>query len=36
MKRRDFLEKWGMSSLKLKLGFLEGEFAPHDPDWAAA
>jgi hypothetical protein len=36
MKRRDFLEKWGMSSLKLNLGFLEGEFAPRDPDRAAA
>jgi len=36
MKRRDFLEKWGLSSLKLNLGFLEGEFAPRDPDRAAA
>ena len=36
MKRRDFLEKWGLSSLKIKLGFLEGEFAPRDPDRAAA
>jgi hypothetical protein len=36
MKRRDFLEKWGMTSLKLNLGFLEGEFAPRDPDRAAA
>lgn len=36
MKRRDFLEKWGLSSLKLKLGFLEGEFKPSDPDRAAA
>jgi hypothetical protein len=36
VKRRDFLEKWGLSSLKLNLGFLEGEFSPHDPDRAAA
>jgi hypothetical protein len=36
MKRRDFLEKWGLSSLKIKLGFLEGEFGPRDPDRAAA
>ena len=36
MKRRDFLEKWGLSSLKISLGFLEGEFAPRDPDRAAA
>jgi hypothetical protein len=36
VKRRDFLEKWGLSSLKLKLGFLEGEFNPRDADRAAA
>ena len=36
MKRRDFLEKWGLSSLKIKFGFLEGEFNPRDPDRAAA
>jgi hypothetical protein len=36
VKRRDFLEKWGLSGLKIKLGFLEGEFAPRDPDRAAA
>ena len=36
MKRSDFLQRWGLSSLKLKLGFLEGDFAPHDPDRAAA
>ncbi len=36
MKRRDFLEKWGLSSLKIKMGFLEGEFAPRDPDRGAA
>jgi hypothetical protein len=36
MKRRDFLERWGLLSLKIKLGFLEGEFNPSDPDRAAA
>ncbi len=36
MKRRDFLEKWGLSGLKINLGFLEGEFQPRDPDHAAA
>jgi hypothetical protein len=36
MKRRDFLEQWGLSSLRIKLGFLEGEFAPRDADRAAA
>ena len=36
MKRRDFLDKWGLSGLKINLGFLEGEFAPHDSDRAAA
>lgn len=36
MKWRDFLEKWGLNSLKIKVGFLEGEFAPHDPDREAA
>ncbi len=36
MKRRDFLEKWGLSSLRINLGFLEGEFAPCDADRAAA
>jgi hypothetical protein len=36
MKRRDFLEQWGLSSLKIKLGFLEGEFARRDADRAAA
>lgn len=35
MKRGDFLQKWGLSSLKLSLGFLEGQFAPSDPDKAA-
>lgn len=36
MKLRDFLADWGLSSLKLKIGFLEGEFTPNDPDRAAA
>jgi hypothetical protein len=36
VKPRDFLEKWGLSNLKISLGFLEGEFAPRDPDRAAA
>jgi hypothetical protein len=35
MKRHAFLEQWGLASLKIKLGFLEGEFAPHDADRAA-
>lgn len=36
MKFRDFLEQWGLTSLKLNLGFLEGAFEPRDPDRAAA
>ena len=36
MKRRDFLEQWGLTSLKINVGFLEGEFKPGDPDRAAA
>lgn len=36
MKLRDFLERWGLSSLKLKAGFLEAQFDPADPDRAAA
>jgi len=36
MKRRDFLEKWGLGKLKITLGFLEAEFLPSDPDRAAA
>jgi hypothetical protein len=27
MKRRGFLENWGLTNLKINLGFLEGEFA---------
>ncbi len=36
MKRSDFLQRWGLSSLKLNLGFMQGEFSPSDPDRAAA
>jgi len=36
MKRRNFLEQWGLSSLKIGLRFLEGEFAPRGTDHAAA
>ena len=36
MKRRDFLEQWGLAGLKINLKFLEAEFAPRDPDRAAA
>ena len=36
MKRRDFLESWGLSGLQLKLGFLNAEFAPKDADRGAA
>jgi hypothetical protein len=36
MKRRNFLEKWALSNLKIEPGFLEGEFNPRDPDRAAA
>ncbi|MGH7812803.1 MAG: hypothetical protein ACREQI_02200 [Candidatus Binataceae bacterium] len=36
MKWRDLFEKWGLTSLKFKAGFVEGEFAPNDPDRAAA
>ncbi len=36
MKRGDFLQQWGLSSLKLKLPFVESEFSPNDPDKAAA
>ena len=34
--RRAFLEKWGLSSLKINVGFLEAEFKPSDADRAAA
>lgn len=36
MKWRDLLENWGMTSLRLKAGFLETEWTPTDPDKDAA
>lgn len=36
MKRRDWLETWGLSSLKITAGFLEAEFDPCDSDREAA
>jgi len=36
MKRGDFLQRWGLASLKLNFGFVEGEFSPSDPDRSAA
>jgi hypothetical protein len=33
---RDLFEKWGLTGMKVKLGFWEGEFNPQDPDRAAA
>jgi hypothetical protein len=36
MKWRDWLEKWGMAALKVEAPFLEMEWAPRDPDRAAA
>jgi hypothetical protein len=36
MKFRCFLEEWGLTSLKIKAGFLDLEFAPSHPDRAAA
>jgi hypothetical protein len=36
MKRRDFLERWGLAGLKLNVGFAEAEFRPSDPDRAGA
>ena len=36
MKWRDWLEKWGMTSLKIKLGILEAEWKPQGPDQNAA
>jgi hypothetical protein len=36
MKRAEFLQRWGLSGLKLKAGFLEADFAPNDPDRLAA
>ncbi|MEW8460672.1 MAG: hypothetical protein AB2653_10250, partial [Candidatus Thiodiazotropha endolucinida] len=36
MKRRDFLEQWGLNSLKINVGFLEADFSPSDADSNAA
>jgi len=36
MKLQQWLEKWGMTGLKLNVGFLESEWAPQDPDRNAA
>ncbi len=36
MKWRDWLAEWGMTSLKIKLGVLETEWKPQDPDRNAA
>ena len=36
MKLNDWLEKWGLTSLRINAGFLDMNFAPKDPDRAAA
>lgn len=36
MKWKNWLEKWGMSGLKINLQFLEMDFIPKDPDKSAA
>lgn len=36
MKVRDLFEQWGLTGLKVKLGFLEGEFNANDADRNAA
>ena len=36
LNHRELLEKWGLSGLKLSLGFLEAEFKPADADRNAA
>src|SRR5437762_1496428 len=36
MKLRDWLDKWGLTSLKINLHFLEAEWAPKDADKDAA
>ncbi|HVT14535.1 MAG TPA: hypothetical protein VHE55_19900 [Fimbriimonadaceae bacterium] len=33
---RDLFEKWGLTGMKVNLGFWTGEFNPRDPDRAAA
>ena len=36
MKWRDWLERWGMSSLSINAGILNAEWTPRDPDRSAA
>jgi hypothetical protein len=36
MKWSDWLENWGMTSLRVTAGFLDREFKPQDPDRDAA
>lgn len=36
MTRRDFLERWGLSELRLNVGFLTADFTPKDSDREAA
>ncbi len=36
MNWRDWLEKWGITSLRIKLGVLDTEWKPLDPDKNAA
>jgi hypothetical protein len=36
VKRKQWLEKWGMTNLKIKAPFLEAEWEPQDPDRDAA
>jgi hypothetical protein len=36
MKLRQLLERWGLTNLRLNVGFLEGEFQPQDVDRDAA
>lgn len=36
MKLRDLLSNWGLSSLKIRAGFLDAEFRPQDEDRRAA
>jgi len=36
MKYQEWLEQWSMTSLKIKIGFLETEWQPHDVDKDAA
>ena len=33
---RTYLQKWGLSGLKINVGFLEAEFSPNDSDKAAS